>query len=460
MHPYDADYLSRFTTRCIRALGVASIWALQRLLTADLSWASGCSGTECPAYVFAAIAAGMVEVDADLSGSFVHCFSAEMDEAKRNFITQVHGLDHVIFADLFDVSRPRAQDTVSGRWLTLPDFLGLGILIVGFSCKGASTLNTAMLARTDVHNIIDEMVSSTGLTFWATLLAVDRLRPKAFLLENVMGLLRNGAAESVAVALRAKGYVVALLQLQPTYFGFPNTRPRLFFLGIRRDLCGLHPEAEVEQKLVDLVWKQAERQVVLTIDEVILSEEEPIIADMRQQMVEKLHAPTKASKKEITQAKWPSKHKRRKLVSASCKWQKETHGETFPEYGLLPARQQELLDVLGISHPDPTPTIVGISQTDVHVGGKDLCPTVTPTGDFWACHRARRLIGQECLHMQGIFLPPQVSPQFPDVLLRNLAGNSFNTWNVTPCVLALLAVMAECSDEEASSLDWINMMDA
>ena len=296
MHPYDADYLIRFTTRCIRALGVASIWALQRLLTADLSWASGCSGTECPAYVFAAIAAGMAEVDADLSGSFVHCFSAEMDEAKRNFITQVHGLDHVIFADLFDVSRPRAQDTVSGRWLTLPDFLGLGILIAGFSCKVASTLNTAMLARTDVHNIIDEMVSSTGLTFWATLLAVDRLRPKAFLLENVMGLLRNGAAESVAVALRAKGYVVALLQLQPKKFGFPNTRPRLFFLGLRRDLCGLHPEAEAEQKLVDLVWKQAEGQVVLTIDEVFLSEEEPIIADMRQQMVEKLHAPTKASK--------------------------------------------------------------------------------------------------------------------------------------------------------------------
>ena len=114
-----------------------------------------------PGICFRCFTAAMAEVDADLSGSFVHCFSAEMDEAKRNFITQVHGLDHVIFADLFDVSRPRAQDTVSGRWLTLPDFLGLGILIVGFSCKGASTLNTAMLARTDVHNIIDEMVSST-----------------------------------------------------------------------------------------------------------------------------------------------------------------------------------------------------------------------------------------------------------------------------------------------------------
>ena len=460
-HPYYADYLTRFAERCVLAVGLCwNAAAVEAVLKEDFHWASGCSGTECPAFVFRAIALALAQAGLVQVGSFVHDFSAEMNPDKRDFIRKVHG-EHVIFGDLFDVSRAEALDTVSRSLVTLSRFLGLGMFICGFSCKGASSLNTAMLADTSVHNIVEEMVSSTGLTFWATLLAIDRLRPRCFILENVLGLLRNGGALSVQHALRTKGYVVAMVQLTPAMFGFPNTRPRVFFLGLRMDLCFRQPPQRVEAMIIDAVMRQAEMQPKLAVDDVILPEDSPVIEDRRQKMAEELLQPKKRRRNEKTEmAKWPQKHRALGICSPSCKWALDTHGEDFPEYGLLPARQQEMLDFIGISFPDARPTVVGISQSNVSHGQEDSAPTITPCGDFWITHRARRLIGQECLHMQGIFISPEQAAEFPDTLLRDLAGNSFNTWNIVPCTLALLFTMAELEFDKNNKPDWLSMMGA
>ena len=458
-HPYHEKHLDCFARRCILALGLAiHAAAFEAMFGGDTHWASGCSGTECPAFVFAALALALSQAGIRV-GDFIHDFSAEMNPDKRDFIRQVHG-GHIIFGDLFDVSRKRAIDTVSGACVELSRFAGLGLLIVGFSCKGASSLNTVMLADKEVHNIIKEMVSTTGLTFWATLLAIDRLRPRCFILENVMGLLRNGAAESVAAALRAKGYIVAMVNLTPALFGFPNSRPRLFFLGLRIDCCNRQSAARVERMITDAVWAQAENQQQLTVDDVILAEDSEIIKERREKMTQALLAEKKRKAGEkVVMAKWPSKHRKLNIVSPSCRWSAETHAEICPEYGLLPARQQEMLDHLGINFPDARPTVVGISQTNVSHGKENCAPTITPTGDFWIAHRGRRLIGQECLNMQGIFLPQEVADTFSDALLHDLAGNSFNTWNVLPCVMALFFTMSQLASQKAKQPDWLGMIE-
>lgn len=65
------------------------------------------------------------------------------------------------------------------------------------------------------------------------------LQPKAFILENVMGMVR-GKMKLIFVeilkGLKEAGYVVAARKLNSKWFGVPQSRNRLIFIGIRKDL--------------------------------------------------------------------------------------------------------------------------------------------------------------------------------------------------------------------------------
>jgi DNA (cytosine-5)-methyltransferase 1 len=69
------------------------------------------------------------------------------------------------------------------------------------------------------------------------------LSPNAFVMENVLGLVRGGMRIVFATMLRemkAAGYEVRVRALDAMYFGVPQSRTRLIFIGIRRDL-GVEP---------------------------------------------------------------------------------------------------------------------------------------------------------------------------------------------------------------------------
>ena len=69
-------------------------------------------------------------------------------------------------------------------------------------------------------------------------------QPKAFVMENVPGLvigkMRATFAEILA-ALKSAGYVVNVQKVTASYFGVPQARHRLLFLGLRRDLGAQPP---------------------------------------------------------------------------------------------------------------------------------------------------------------------------------------------------------------------------
>ncbi len=73
------------------------------------------------------------------------------------------------------------------------------------------------------------------------------LRPRTFVMENVSGMVKGGMRAIFAEALRelkASGYVVRVWQLNAMYFGVPQSRERMIFIGVRRDLAdayGLTP---------------------------------------------------------------------------------------------------------------------------------------------------------------------------------------------------------------------------
>ena len=75
--------------------------------------------------------------------------------------------------------------------------------------------------------------------FFEYIHAVDKLRPKVFIAENVKGLLFGNAKGYVAEILRRIkeiGYKVQVFCLNAALMGVPQRRERVFFIGFRNDL--------------------------------------------------------------------------------------------------------------------------------------------------------------------------------------------------------------------------------
>lgn len=93
------------------------------------------------------------------------------------------------------------------------------------------------------HNSDSEQRTDDLFEEWVRLLG--DLQPRAFVAENVPGMLTGKALEEYAHvttrALGAKGYRVAAKVLNSSNYGVPQDRRRLIFLGYREDL-EVHPE--------------------------------------------------------------------------------------------------------------------------------------------------------------------------------------------------------------------------
>jgi DNA (cytosine-5)-methyltransferase 1 len=79
---------------------------------------------------------------------------------------------------------------------------------------------------------------------------LEAFRPRALVMENVSGLVKGKMLETIFPrimdGLRGAGYRVACRLLDSKFFGVPQSRQRLIFVGVRRDL-GIepsHPRAE------------------------------------------------------------------------------------------------------------------------------------------------------------------------------------------------------------------------
>lgn len=77
------------------------------------------------------------------------------------------------------------------------------------------------------------------LAFYSIALAKE-LQPKVVVFENVQGLLQGAAIEYVKEIYKQMddaGYVLQHWLLNARNMGVPQNRPRVFFLGLRKDLC-------------------------------------------------------------------------------------------------------------------------------------------------------------------------------------------------------------------------------
>lgn len=73
---------------------------------------------------------------------------------------------------------------------------------------------------------------------------LDGLQPKVFVMENVTGMIKGkmkGKFFEILGKLKSFNYEVKCKQLNSMYYGVPQSRQRLFFIGVRKDI-GLLPE--------------------------------------------------------------------------------------------------------------------------------------------------------------------------------------------------------------------------
>jgi DNA (cytosine-5)-methyltransferase 1 len=119
------------------------------------------------------------------------------------------------------------------------------ILIGGPPCQGFSTLGRAKLDSLSDEGYAEDPRNELYRRF---LEMADRWRPAAVVMENVPGMLsvdgKNVAMEA-AEDLAARGYVTGYVILNAVWYGVPQVRERLFFIGFREDLhvCPAAPTA-------------------------------------------------------------------------------------------------------------------------------------------------------------------------------------------------------------------------
>lgn len=103
------------------------------------------------------------------------------------------------------------------------------ILLAGFPCQPFSIIGK----REGFKN------ATQGTLFFDVLRILEEKKPKAFLLENVVGILRDDNGKTMQVimgALREIGYTVTYEILNSADFGLPQNRRRVIFVGFLNEL--------------------------------------------------------------------------------------------------------------------------------------------------------------------------------------------------------------------------------
>lgn len=108
----------------------------------------------------------------------------------------------------------------------------LDVLVGGPPCQAFSQMRNH-------DRIIDDPRNSLYREF---VLLLEEIRPRAFLMENVMGMREVGIDEQVADDLALDGaYRVSSQPVNAVDFGVPQSRRRLLFLGVRADVAAEPP---------------------------------------------------------------------------------------------------------------------------------------------------------------------------------------------------------------------------
>jgi len=165
-----------------------------------------------------------VDLDSRAGESFLHNFSKlQPDHPPQVLAGSEHDIERL---DLESLLGPRRDE----------------ILVGGPPCQAFSLLGRGKLASLTEGGFVEDRRNRLYQEF---LRAVDLRQPLAVLMENVPGMLSvegTNYADAVLENLAETGYRAGYIRLNAAWYGVPQFRERVFFIGIRADL-GKSPKA-------------------------------------------------------------------------------------------------------------------------------------------------------------------------------------------------------------------------
>ncbi len=219
-------------------------------------------------------------------------------------------------------------------------------------CKTCSTLNACNAAQA-LHAIYDE-ACSTGSTLRATLIFMQRAQPRFTVLENVKGLERAGQAAGVQTMLWNIGFWSVVISLTPLAFGHPQSRPRLYFICVRRDLlvasgvCG-DSLALLIRNCFSAMHRGDRGWPLSPVDSFLLSDDDPFLQEQHRIQVARVAS---GDYGKLYAGRWVQKHVAMgSLEHVTSHWEPEL-AHVHPAVALLPARTQDMLDMADVSFPE------------------------------------------------------------------------------------------------------------
>ena len=140
------------------------------------------------------------------------------------------------------------------------DIPNFDLLCAGFPCQAFSQVGQR-------KGLEDER----GILIFQVIRILKEKQPKAFILENVKGLLsiQGGAIYNMIVErLKEVGYNVYTKVLEAKDYGTPQLRKRLFFVGIRKDIkvdFEFHQPVPLKYTFSEVMGGETEREYSFTI---------------------------------------------------------------------------------------------------------------------------------------------------------------------------------------------------
>lgn len=172
------------------------------------------NSTKKPTFTFIDLFAGIGGTRLGYEAAGGKCvFTSEWDTAcqktyEANFGDKPHG----------DITKIKAKD--------IPDF---DVLLAGFPCQPFSSIG---LRQGFKH-------ATQGTLFYDVARILDEKKPRAFMLENVPGLVTHDQGNTFKIILETLdklGYEVFYKILNSANFGVPQQRKRIYIVGFKRDI--------------------------------------------------------------------------------------------------------------------------------------------------------------------------------------------------------------------------------
>lgn len=377
---------------------------LQKQPFAPLLVGTDCSGIDGPLWALRA-----------LGIQFRHCFASEVAAAPC--------------AVLLANTQPEAFYTdILRRDISAVPFVH--VYYAGFVCKPFSLLHWKSKLLKD----------SNAKVFYACLDYIRQRRPRIFVLENVMGLVR--VLPKLLKLLRAAGggYAVIALKTNPVDLGEPVQRPRIYLVGIAKSVAR-YGEAEMI-KFATEVWKK-------------MTEASQPCAKLSSRLLPAGHSILNVYQAKVKQQFEVAKRQGFPLSDSRNKWQAthaefeknhqthvsgglflsgaESHRNTVPTADMMllsSRRQRAVWTAHATANQHQTSLVLDASQSIHRCGVRcdNTLPTVTPGSIILLSQLQRRLTPLEkiMVHQFPVHRMKWPVDSFSDQSLSQMGGNTMH----------------------------------